>query len=356
MGKSKKGKVMVGMSGGVDSSVSAALLKQQGYDVVGVTMQIWQEDKEENGTCCSIDAVEDARRVANKLEIPFYVLNFKKIFEEKVIKYFISEYLQGRTPNPCIACNKYIKFDELLNKAISMNMDYIATGHYAKIEEVNGRFLLKKSFSKTKDQTYVLYSLTQEQLKRTLFPLEGLNKDEVRKIASELGLIVANKPDSQDICFVQDNDYSKFISENTDSDVLPGNIVDKDGNVLGKHNGIYNYTIGQRKGLGISSNNALYVLDIDLERNEVVIGDESEIYGKELTATNINLISTDKLEKEMKVNVKIRYGSKEAPATIFPLENGDIHVVFDSPQRAITSGQSAVFYNGDIVVGGGEII
>ncbi|MHC1716836.1 MAG: tRNA 2-thiouridine(34) synthase MnmA [Candidatus Dojkabacteria bacterium] len=348
-------KVMIGMSGGVDSSVAAALLKQQGYEVIGVTMQIWPEEKEENGTCCSLTAVEDARRVANKLDIPYYVFNFKKAFDEKVIQYFISEYLKGKTPNPCIACNRYIKFEELLNKAISMDIDYIATGHYAKVVEENRRYLLKKSASKTKDQTYVLYNLTQEQLKRTLFPLESLNKDEVRKIAKELDLKVANKPDSQEICFVEDNNYSKFIQENTDTDVLPGNILDTKGNTIGKHNGIYNYTVGQRKGLRIPSNKALYVIDIDFEKNEVIIGDDSEGYKDELIATDINLISIDSLEKDMQVNAKIRYGAKESPAIISPLTNGDIHVKFETPQRAITPGQAVVFYDKDVVIGGGII-
>ncbi|NMC08706.1 tRNA 2-thiouridine(34) synthase MnmA [Candidatus Microgenomates bacterium] len=348
-------KVMIGMSGGVDSSVSAYILKKQGYDVTGVTMQIWQDGKEDTDTCCSLTAVEDARRVASILGIPYYVLNFKREFDEKVIKYFISEYLQGRTPNPCIACNRYVKFEELLNKAISMNMDYIATGHYAKVEKVEDRYLLKKSASKTKDQTYVLYNLTQDQLSKVLFPLEGLEKEEVRRIAKELGLSVYNKPDSQEICFVEDNDYSKFIEENSDIDVKPGNIVDTKGNILGKHNGIFNYTIGQRKGLGIPSNKALYVIEIDIEKNEVVVGDDSEGYSSELVAKDINLISIDRLEKEMRVDAKIRYGAKESPATIAPLEDGTIHVHFDVPQRAITPGQAVVFYDKDVVVGGGII-
>lgn len=348
-------KVMIGMSGGVDSSVSAYILKKQGYDVTGVTMQIWQDGKEDTDTCCSLTAVEDARRVASILEIPYYVLNFKKEFDEKVIKYFISEYLQGRTPNPCIACNRYVKFEELLNKAISMNMDYIATGHYAKVEKVGDRYLLKKSASKTKDQTYVLYNLTQDQLSKVLFPLEGLEKEEVRRIAKELGLSVYNKPDSQEICFVEDNDYSKFIEENSDIDVKPGNIVDTKGNILGKHNGIFNYTIGQRKGLSIPSNKALYVIEIDIEKNEVVVGDDSEGYSSELVAKDINLISIDRLEKEMRVDAKIRYGAKESPATIVPLEDGAIQVHFDVPQRAITPGQAVVFYDKDVVVGGGII-
>lgn len=355
MKKQSKGKIMIGMSGGVDSSVCAALLKEQGYEVIGVTMQIWKENKEENGTCCSLTAVDDARKVANVLDIPYYVLNFKKSFDKKVIQYFVEEYLKGRTPNPCIACNKYIKFEELLNKAIAMDIPYIATGHYATVEKKRGRYLLKKSKSKTKDQTYVLYNLTQEQLSHTVFPLGRYDKSRVRELAKKYNLPVASKKDSQEICFVEDNNYGKFIEENTDSDLIPGDFLNTKGEIIGKHKGIYHYTIGQRKGLGISSNKALYVVDIDTENNTVTLGQESDLQQKELIAYDLNWILIDKLTKKMRVKAKIRYGAKESPATIYPLEKDKVKVVFSKPQRAITPGQAVVFYKGEYVVGGGTI-
>lgn len=356
MDKQTRKKVMIGMSGGVDSSVAAYILKQQGYDVTGVTMQIWQGEKEQEGSCCSLTAVEDARRVATKLDIPYYVINFKKVFDEKVIQYFIKEYLAGRTPNPCIACNRYVKFEEFLNKAISMGMDYVATGHYARVDYRDGRYLLMKSASKKKDQTYVLYNLTQEQLSKTLFPLEDITKEEVRAIAKKLKLNVASKPDSQEICFVEDNNYGKFLEENSTLKAEPGDIVDMKGNLLGKHNGIYNYTIGQRKGLGISSNKPLFVIDIDPINNQIVVGDDSEGFGKTLIAEDINLIAIEKLTKERRVSAKIRYAAQESPALIKPLKDDKILVEFDTPQRAITPGQAVVFYDGDIVLGGGTIV
>ncbi len=356
MDSNKKKKVMIGMSGGVDSSVAAYILKQKGYDVTGVTMQIWQEDKEQEGSCCSLTDVEDARRVATKLDIPYYVINFKKVFDEKVIQYFIKEYLAGRTPNPCIACNRYVKFEEFLNKAISMDMDYVATGHYAKVDYKDGRYLLMKSASKKKDQTYVLYNLTQEQLSKTLFPLEDITKEEVRAIAKELKLNVASKPDSQEICFVEDNNYGKFLEENSTLKTKPGDIIDTKGKLLGRHNGIYNYTIGQRKGLSISSNKPLFVIDIDPINNQIVVGDDSEGFGKTLIAEDINLIAIEKLTEERRVSAKIRYAAQESLALIKPLEDDKILVKFDTPQRAITPGQAVVFYDGDIVLGGGTIV
>lgn len=356
-----KGSVMIGMSGGVDSSVAAAILLEKGYDVVGVTMQIWPDMDEDRlkaeGGCCSLSAVDDARRVAGKLGIPYYVLNFKDVFREKVINYFKDEYLRGRTPNPCIACNRHVKFEALLQKAVSMGMDYVATGHYARIErdETSGRYLLKKSVTAAKDQTYALYTLTQEQLSRTLFPIGDYSKDRVREMARELGLSVATKPDSQEICFVEDNDYGRFISENTECDIVPGYFVDTAGNRLGMHRGIIHYTVGQRKGLGMSFGKPMYVVSVDPESNTVVLGEEREVFTGSLTASDLNFISIDSLKAEMKVTAKIRYSAKEAGAILRPLEGGRAGVEFDAPQRAVTPGQSVVFYDGDTVVGGGVI-
>lgn len=356
-----KKKVMIGMSGGVDSSVAAAVLLEKGYDVVGVTMQIWpdmdEERKKTEGGCCSLSAVDDARRVANKLGIPYYVMNFKDIFQEKVIDYFTSEYMKGRTPNPCIACNRYVKFDALLKKAVAMGIDYVATGHYARVEydSVRKRYLLKKSATDKKDQTYALYNLTQQQLSRTLMPLGDYTKDQVRKIAKEIGLTVATKPDSQEICFVDDNDYGKFICENTEYEIKPGYFIDTQGNILGMHKGIVHYTIGQRKGLGIALGRPMFVMEIDSVNNRIVLGEEDDVFSKSLVAEDLNFISIESLQGELRVKAKIRYSAKEAEAVIAPLSNGEVRVSFNEPQRAITPGQSVVFYDGDIVVGGGVI-
>jgi len=357
----EKKKVMVGMSGGVDSSVAAAVLLREGYEVIGVTMQIWPDMAEERqrteGGCCSLSAVDDARRVADKLGIPYYVVNFKEVFEEKVINYFTSEYLKGRTPNPCIACNRHVKFDALLRKAVAMGIDYIATGHYAKVEYDDSykRYLLKRSVTERKDQTYALYNLTQEQLSKTLMPIGKYTKEQVREIARDIGLTVASKAESQEICFVEDNDYGRFICENTDQEIVPGNFVDTKGNILGRHKGIVHYTVGQRKGLGIALGKPMFVVEIDVLNNTVVLGDESEVFSHSLIATDLNYISIDSLESELRVTAKIRYSAKDAPATVYPVEDGKVKVVFDNPQRAITPGQSVVFYNDEVVVGGGVI-
>lgn len=348
---------MLGMSGGVDSSVAAQILLNQGYEVIGVTMQIWQDDSKNcEGTCCSLSAVEDARSVANKLGIPYYVMNYKDIFKEKVIDYFIEEYKKGRTPNPCIACNKFLKFDLMLKKAISMGIDYVATGHYAIIEfdKDKGRFLLKKSQYAQKDQSYVLYNFTQEQLARTLMPIGAYPKEEVRKMAQSAGFTsVAAKPDSQEICFIDDNDYAGYISQKIK--VSPGNFIDIEGNKLGEHKGIVHYTVGQRKGLGISFGKPMYVLEIDAKSNTIVLGDEDNLFKKNLIAKNVNFISVEKLDKPMKATAKIRYLAKEADATLYPEGENSIKLTFDTAQRAITPGQAVVFYDGDIVVGGGTI-
>ncbi|HHD2752225.1 TPA: tRNA 2-thiouridine(34) synthase MnmA [Clostridium perfringens] len=353
-----KKKVVIGMSGGVDSSVAAYLLKEQGYDVIGVTMQIWQEDKEyeeREGGCCSLSAVDDARRVAQKIGIPFYVLNFRDSFKRNVIDYFVDEYIQGRTPNPCIACNKYLKFNELLQKAKGIGADYVATGHYAKIEERDGRFQLIRANDDRKDQTYALYNLTQEQLEHTLMPCGEYTKDKIREIAKEIGLDVHNKKDSEEICFIPDNNHGRYICEAAPNKVREGNFVDKQGNVLGKHKGIVYYTIGQRKGLGLALGRPVFVTDINPVTNTVVVGPEEDIFKTDLVCKEVNLISVDELEGPMEVEAKIRYSAKPAKATISPMENGRVKVSFEDKQRAITKGQSVVFYKDDLVVGGGII-
>lgn len=354
-------KVVIGMSGGVDSSVAAFLLKQQGYDVVGVTMQIWQDEadyvQEENGGCCGLSAVDDARRVANQLEIPYYVMNFKDSFKNNVIDYFIKDYLEGKTPNPCIACNRYVKWESLLKRSLDIGADFIATGHYARIVQLeNGRYALKKSATAAKDQTYALYNLTQHQLAHTLMPVGEYTKDEIREMAKGINLRVANKPDSQEICFIPDNDYAGFIEESTGQKPVPGNFVDMDGNVIGKHKGIIHYTIGQRKGLNLSLGKPAFVVEIRPETNEVVIGDNQDVFFDTLYADKLNFMSIADLEGEMKVVAKIRYSHQGSPCTIQKVDEDIVKVVFDEPVRAITPGQAVVFYDGDIVVGGGTII
>lgn len=335
------------MSGGVDSSVAAFLLKEKGYEVVGATMRL------KNGK----EITKEAEAICKYLNIPFYEFDFREIFEEKVIKYFINEYSLGRTPNPCIACNKYLKFDEFLKKAKELNAYYIATGHYAKIEYNPNfdRYLVKKSVSTDKDQTYVLYNLMQSQLKHILMPLGYYDKVEIREIAKTIGLDVANKRDSQEICFVEDNDYIGFIKNKNISVIKPGNFIDTEGRVLGEHKGIINYTIGQRKGLGIAVGRPLYVVDIITEKNLVVLGDENQIFKNELIANNLNFILFDYLKKPIKVKAKIRYSAKEANATLIPIDDKKAKIIFEQPQRAITKGQSVVFYIEDILVGGGII-
>ncbi|WP_099468484.1 tRNA 2-thiouridine(34) synthase MnmA [Konateibacter massiliensis] len=357
----EKKKVVIGMSGGVDSSVAAYLLKKQGYEVIGATMQIWQDEsidaQEETGGCCGLSAVDDARRVAEHLEIPYYVMNFKSEFKEKVIDYFIEEYLQGRTPNPCIACNRYVKWESLLNRSLEIGADYIATGHYAQVVKLeNGRFTLKKSVTSAKDQTYALYNLTQHQLEHTLMPVGEYTKDEIREIAKEISLRIANKPDSQEICFVPDNDYAKFIKENTDANLTEGNFVDLDGNIIGKHKGITHYTVGQRKGLNLSMGHPVFVTEIRPDTNEVVIGNAEDVFANKLIANNINYMSIEDLNQKMEVTAKIRYSHSGDTCILEKLEDGSVLCTFEKPQRAITPGQAVVFYDGDYVVGGGTIV
>lgn len=358
----EKKKVVVGMSGGVDSSVAAWLLKEQGYDVIGVTMQIWQDEEpevqEENGGCCGLSAVDDARRVAERLEIPYYVMNFKKEFKENVMDYFVQEYIGGKTPNPCIACNRFVKWESLLKRSMDIGADYIATGHYARIEKLeNGRFALRKSATAAKDQTYALYNLTQHQLAHTLMPVGEYTKDEIRAIAEKIGLTVANKPDSQEICFIPDHDYAKFIEENTDCHLPEGNFVDKDGNILGRHQGITHYTVGQRKGLNLAMGRPVFVTAIRPETNEVVIGDNEDVFSRRLTCNKLNWMAVDGLPGEgMKVTAKIRYSHKGAPCMIRMIDEDQLECVFDDPQRAATPGQAVVFYDGEYVIGGGTIL
>lgn len=356
----KKRTVVVGMSGGVDSSVAAYLLKEEGYNVIGVTMKLWQDEditlRAENGGCCGISAVEDARRVAQQIGIPYYVMNFKETFKEKVIDYFISEYEAGRTPNPCIACNRYVKWEALLQRSLEIGADYIATGHYARVAKMdNGRYTLLKSVTEEKDQTYALYSLTQEQLSKTLMPVGKYTKSEVRNIADKIGLWVATKPDSQDICFIPDGKYGEFICANSDSSHAPGNFVDVEGRILGKHKGIVNYTVGQRKGLGISSADRLYVLDISGKSNEVILGEEEKLWTRRVLVKEFNYVAIEQIKDEMCVIAKIRYNHKGARAILRNL-NEYMECIFEEPQRAPTPGQAFVCYQGDYLVGGGIIV
>lgn len=356
-----KKKVAIGMSGGVDSSVAAYLLKEQGYDVIGVTMQIWQDEDPlamaENGGCCGLSAVDDARRVADMLGIPYYVLNFKREFKEHVIDYFMDEYMHARTPNPCIACNRYVKWEALLNRAMELGCDYIATGHYARICKLdNGRYALKKSATIRKDQTYALYNLTQEQLSRTLMPVGEYDKEEIRKIAERIGLLVANKPDSQEICFVPDNDYASYIERETGKNFPQGNFIDLNGNILGRHKGIIHYTIGQRKGLGLSLGAPAFVVDIRPGTNEVVIGTNEDTFSDRLLANMVNFMSIPELDGERKVTAKIRYSHQGAPCKIKMAGEDIVACQFKEPVRAVTPGQAVVFYDGDIVVGGATIM
>ena len=345
-------KVLLGMSGGVDSSASALLLQEKGYDVIGTTLELFV-----GSSCCNTNTYMDAKNVCNQIGIPHFIYNCKDEFRKCVIQDFIDCYANCKTPNPCIECNKYMKFGYMWEKAKELGCNYIATGHYAKTEysEKYGRWVLKKSNAGKKDQSYVLWNIPKDLIEHVLFPLaEFESKDEIRKIARENDLKVANKPDSEDICFVPEGNYKKFLENNSDIKPKQGNIVNSKGEILGKHTGLYNYTIGQRKGLGISYSVPLFVLGFNPEKNEVIVGEEKELYKKEILVTDINLLLVDEIKEPMEVEVKTRYSSKVAKAKILQEEN-KIKVIFDEPQRALTPGQSAVFYVGDIVLGGGKI-
>jgi tRNA-uridine 2-sulfurtransferase len=371
MSESSPNTIAVAMSGGVDSSVVASMLRAQGHNLVGLTMQLWNQRRlagkegmpeSVQGRCCSLDDVYDARRVARQVGIPYYVVNQEDRFEREVVRPFVQEYLSGRTPIPCSLCNNHLKFDELLVVARQIGAEKVATGHYARVEfdDATGRWLLRRPTDRSKDQTYFLFGLTQEQLSRTLFPLGGLTKTEVRELAREHGLLIAEKPDSQEICFVPGGDYKLFMDAYLaeQGGALPdtsGEMVTANGEVIGQHSGIHNFTVGQRKGLGVATGSPLYVIQINGAERKVTVGGEDALYSQTLLARRANLISIGRLDSPMRVSVKIRHRHEPAAATIEQTAENEILVAFDTPQRAVTPGQAAVFYDGDVVVGGGWI-
>lgn len=351
-------KALIAMSGGVDSSLAAKIMCDHGYECIGCTMKLYRNEDtgiSNTKTCCSLDDVEDARTVAYKLGMKFYVFNFTDAFRDTVIRKFIESYENGITPNPCIDCNRYMKFERLYERAKILGCDYIVTGHYARIEKTNGKYVLKKALDETKDQSYVLYSLNQEQLAHTLFPLGNMKKTAVRIAAEEAGFINARKPDSQDICFVPNGDYASVIELQTGRKPGVGNFIDKDGHILGTHKGIIYYTVGQRKGLAISNDTSLYVCKINPQSGNVVLGSNDDLFSQETTAVDFNWISGNAPEDEFRCKVKARYRQVEQWATVLPIGKDTVRILFDTPQRAVTPGQAAVLYDGDAVLGGGTI-
>ena len=353
-------RALIAMSGGVDSSVAAFLMQEQGYDCIGATMKLFHNEDigvSKEHSCCSLDDVQDARCVADALGIPHYVFNFSERFREDVVERFVQAYENGATPNPCIDCNRYLKFQKLFQRARELSCDYVVTGHYARIDfdENTGRYRLKRAVDPDKDQSYVLYTMTQEQLAHTQFPLGGMCKPDVRAIAEAHGFVNARKHDSQDICFVPNGKYADFIEQHTGKIYPDGDFVDGDGRVLGRHKGIIRYTVGQRKGLGLALPAPLYVQKVDPATNTVVLSEEAALFSRELTAGDINLITVERIEQPMRVKAKVRYRQPAQWATVTQTDDDTLHIVFDEPQRAITRGQAVVPYDGDCVVGGGRI-
>ena len=350
-------RVVVAMSGGVDSSIAAALLKEQGFDVIGMMLRLWSEPgKEGSNRCCTPDAMAMARRVAAKLNIPFYAIDARDIFHDTVVNYFIEGYSQGITPNPCLLCNRKIRFQYLLEQALASGADYLATGHYARInQDATGRYQLLRGIDAHKDQSYVLHVLNQKHLSRVLFPIGAMAKGRVRELAHQLGLPVSNRPDSQDLCFLAGDDYRNFLERNAPQVLSPGPIVSPEGVTIGSHRGLANYTIGQRKGLGIASNTPLFVISKDIENNTLVVGEGTELGKQELSTNHNNWVNGVNPQASFRAQVKIRYKAREAWANVYPFGDHQTKVVFDEPQRDITPGQAAVYYDGDIVLGGGII-